>query len=247
MNAAAPLPVKRCAVREGGAVARLPLVLLFLAAVGLAVLGGQLFIAGIAGYQAQVFLDDWSLNSKAPSENAIAVAKRAAERALAFYPGSNGDYYDRLGQVEEWQAVGTRYGEAAAQPARQAALEAYRRAVEIRPDWPYSWVQLATIKLRMLEFDEEFDAALSRSFETGPWLIAINSRLAEIGLVAWSRLDEAQQEQTLESARRTAEFSDESAQLLVEVASDIGRADLLCQALPEELRIKRDVCLSENW
>lgn len=245
MNASSPLPKQAVSADQSGHTARLVSVVLLLLALCLVVVGGQLLVAGSARYQAEAFIEDWEINGTRPSDEAWAVAKDAADRALAFYPGINGDYYDRLGQVEEWKTVGSLYGDEAMQPARESALTAYRQAVSARPDWPHSWVQIAAVKLRMLEIDDEFDRAFRAGFENGPWRIEINSRLAEIGLVAWPELNEEQREQTLESARRTAEYSDDMARQLLYLAKDIDRAEVLCDALPVELKFDRAICLTD--
>jgi len=243
VNATPPYSPGTTSVHKPSLSYRVALAALLIGALLLALTGVRLLVAGAADYQAQSFIDDWQSDAKAPNDRAWSVAKDAADRALAFYPGRNGGYYDRLGQINEWRVADSPYGDEAAQPARQAALEAYRRAIEARPDWPHGWLQLALLKLRMQAFDAEFDQALRESFERGPWRIEINSRLAEIGLQAWPQLDAAQRRQTLESARRTVRFSDETAWGMFALARELGQLDRLCPALPEELRTERGICI----
>ncbi|NIV36152.1 MAG: hypothetical protein GWN58_43905, partial [Anaerolineae bacterium] len=55
---------------------------------------------------------------------------------------------------------------------------AYRRSVEWRPLWPYTWVRLAYTKLSLLALDDEFDRALAKAARLGPWRIDVNQPLA---------------------------------------------------------------------
>lgn len=224
---------------------RLGLALLLLGALVLAVTGGRLLIAGVAAHQAQSFIDDWEQLGEVPTEQAWRVAEAAAQRAVSFYPGLNGDYYERLGRVYEWRHESLNFGDPEADVSRRRALEAYRRAVEVRPDWPDTWVQIAFIKLRLLEFDEEFDRALQLGFENGPWRMRINRDLSTVGLIAWPQLDEAQRARIMTSAERTVAFSDVQAVRLFALSDHIDQTLLLCDELPAELTRKRGVCITE--
>ncbi|UTW10618.1 hypothetical protein [Marinobacterium rhizophilum] len=217
--------------------------LLLCCALALLVTGGRLVIAGIASYQAESFIEHWNEAGTAPAPRAWAVAQAAAERAVRFYPGTDGDHYDRLGRIHEWQHAFAYFGDPAARASREAARDAYRVAVQARPDWPYTWVQLAYVKLRLQEFDAEFDTALARGFELGPWRIDANRWLAEIGLLAWPQLNSAQQAQTLESIRRTVAYSNAEARRLLTLAQGTGQQQLLCDALPFPLKTRRKICL----
>lgn len=214
-----------------------------LCALVLATLGGRLFIAGIAAHQVQRFLDDWERLGEVPTGTAWDVAETAARRAVAFYPGANGDYLERLGKVYEWRHESLNFGDPRAQASRQRALDAYRQAVAVRPAWPDTWVQIAFVKLRLLEFDEEFDRALQQGFENGPWRMHINRGLATVGLIAWPQLDEAQRTQILTSAQRTVAFSDAQAVRLFGLSDHIDQTALLCAELPAELLQRRGVCI----
>lgn len=116
-------------------------------------------------------------------------------------------------------------------------------AVIARPDWPYTWVQLAYVKLRLGEFDAEFDTALARGFELGPWRLDANRWLAEIGLRAWSSLNDDQREQALESVRRTVAYSNAELRVLIKLVDGTGRQQLLSDALSAELKTRRKLCL----
>lgn len=221
---------------------KLPTLALLLTALTLIVLGGRMAMAGIASYQAQAFLDSWVTPAEEPSSRAWAVAHEAAQRAVTLYPVENGEYLDRFGLVHSWQQFRQPYGLASAQASRSAALDAYRAAVAARPTWPDSWVRLAHAKLYLLQFDSEFDQALSRAAQLGPWRVGINRELTEIGLAAWPQLDAAQQAAVIESARRTVAYSPTEAKRIHQLAQHTGMIEVLCESLEAELKVNRQIC-----
>lgn len=222
---------------------QLGLGILLCCSLALAVVGLRLLIAGVAAHQAERFVEDWERQGVLPSQQAWDIAEAAAQRAVAFYPGANGDYYARLGKIYAWKHQQLDFGDAEAEPSRLQARDAYRLAIAARPDWPDTWVQLAFVKLHLLEFDEEFDRALARGFENGPWRMTINRGLAKVGLIAWPQLEPEQRRQILESARRTVEYSQAQTRSLFNLADRIGQTPLLCGALPDELKFSRGVCV----
>ncbi|MNZ99600.1 hypothetical protein D3C78_1189320 [compost metagenome] len=204
--------------------------------------GGCLLLAGIASYQTQAFLDHWSAKGSEPSPQAWQVAHAAAQRAVDLYPGSNGEYLERLGRVLQWQQFRQPYGAAEAEPSRRAALEAFRAASAARPTWPNNWVALAYTKLYLRELDDEFAHALKQAQAFGPNRIDVNRSLAEIGLITWPVLDAEQEQDTLEAARRTVAYSQREAQNLLAIAESVGMDFELCESLDAALKDTRKIC-----
>jgi hypothetical protein len=205
--------------------------------------GACLLIAGIASYQAQAFIDDWARKGTEPSPRAWEVAHTAAQRAVDLYPGSNGEYLERLGRIHQWRQFRQPFGAADAEASRRAALEAFRAASEARPTWPANWAALAYAKLYLLELDDEFAHALQQARLHGPTRIEINRTLAEIGLIAWPSLSDEQREATMESARRTVRFGPREANRLFAIAEQTGMTRELCNNLGSELKEKQKPCL----
>src|SRR5690606_16680467 len=145
---------------------------------------------------------DWADKRQTPSERAWRVAHDAAQRAIDFYPAHHGDYYDRLGRVHEWQQLDLPVGAVAAEPSRTAALQAYRQSLEHRPTQPYTWAQLAFIKMRLWQLDDEFRQAITNAHQFAPWQRRANAAVAEAGLIAWPMLRPAERERVAEAAGR---------------------------------------------
>lgn len=200
---------------------------------GLAIIwsGGQLVIAGMAHYQASVFIDHWEKQSSKPSEQAWHIAEDAINRAINVYPVSNGKYLEKLGYIHQWRASDFRVTPATAQVSRHAAAQAFRDAIQARPTWPRVWVGLAYAKLTLLEFDDEFTQALQQAHDFGPWRIEINRRIATIGLIALSDLNTQQVEIIQTAVQRTAQYSSQERQKLFKLAAITHTLEQLCNML----------------
>jgi len=193
-------------------------------------LGGRMLLADLSAFQASAFLGDWSERRERPSEEAWRVAHAAAIRAVRFSPVPAASHFDRLGVVYQWRDNNALFGDVGARESREAALRAYREAAVLRPLWPHGQVRIAGIKLALLEFDGDFDAALRRAVALGPWRTSVNEPVARIGLTAWHDLTLEQRELVLESARR-ASAEPAAARRLVEQASRLRLQDEVCSAL----------------
>ena len=222
---------------------RIALLAVALLALVLLASGTRMFLGGIASYQAEAFISSWEKNGKEPDARGWQIAQGAAQRAVSLYPVASGDYLDRLGRVYSWQQFQHAYGDPAAAGSRQAAATAYRASITARPTWPYTWERLAHTKLFLQEFDAEFDQALAQAFQLGPWRIAVNREVADIGLSAWPHLNEPQREATRESVRRSVAYSSNESVHMVIVALNTGKVPELCNSLTPELKVARKLCL----
>jgi len=200
-------------------------------------------MAGITGRQAQMFLDDWGQKSNDPSEKAWQFAVDAAARSLEWKPGSGAAHADRLGRILEWYRVNQPFGDADAEPARRKAVEAYRQSVEARPLWPYTRIQLAYAKLRLLEFDAEFHQQLAEARRLAPWRVRIHGPLAEIGMIAWPQLSEQEKAETWQSLELVLRYDPSRAKPLQDLAERAGLTTAMCKAVDSELLKQRRWCL----
>lgn len=193
--------------------------------------GSQLVISGIAHYQARAFLKTWEHKPTRPNPQAWLVAKNAIQKAIDTYPGVNGNYFETLGYIQQWRDFGVPLNDPKASMSRNAAVSALRKATQARPTWPNAWAALAYAKLTVLEFDDEFTHAMQQAQEFGPWRIGINRRLAEVGLIAYSVLNDEQRAIVTESIQRTAQYSARERAKLFELAAQTNSLNPLCTIL----------------
>lgn len=231
MNTVARSPLKKPAVLA-----------LSLACVLLLGLGAAVLMSALFSQQANRFLDDWQAAGVQPGEQAWQIAHNAAEKALLWYPGESAAAYNTLGRVWEWQQYTLPTAAPEARPSRMAALEAYRNATQLRPTWPYTWVDLALVKLRLGEVDEELVNALEQGLQTGPWRSKSLARIAQVGLLSWWQLPQRGREITLEAVRRSLSFDNRSADQFWQQVEALGTQGIVCSALKAELAWLEKAC-----
>lgn len=208
----------------------------------LAYTGGRMALAGMADYQAQIFLKDWASKGQEPTPRAWAVAQAAAHRAVDLYPTPNGEYLDRLGRVYSWKQFTQPYGSPEAQASRQAALDSYRAATQARPTWPQTWARLAHTKLQLAQFDDEFRQALAQANELGPTRIMVQREVMTVAFAAWPQLNASERERILQSARFNVAYGMRDAQYTQALAAQHGLTDTLCSNLDTSLKATRKLC-----
>ena len=89
------------------------------------------------------------------------------------------------------QLYGLRNGETPGQDSSadlEHALGYYRRALALRPAWPYAWSDVALLKIRQQRLDAEFALALQRALALGPWQALVQASIAGGGLTVWDQL-----------------------------------------------------------
>lgn len=217
MPSATGSPSPRPGVIAPVAVIALSGVVLFLAV--------KMFFADLRAYQASVFLEDWQSRGAAPSAAAWQVAEGAALAAADGYPVASGAYLEQLGRLYEWRHLKAFPGNAGAQSSRRAALDAYRRAVAARPAWPHTWARLAVVKLNLLEFDDEFDHALSNAYRYGASRPRVNYLLGELGITAWRELTPPQRDIVRKAIRNLDGRDDPRVKSLYAYADRLGVRD----------------------
>ncbi len=150
--------------------------------------GSSLIVSAIFSCQADRYLNSWQFAGRPPEATTWAAANRAIERAIDWHPGQDAALYTSLARVLDWKHFSLPVGDPRARESRRASLAAYRRATALRPNWPYTWSELALIKTRLGESDGEMIKAMQNALQNGPWRPSVLHRVIELGLYSWYRL-----------------------------------------------------------
>jgi tetratricopeptide (TPR) repeat protein len=100
----------------------------------------------------------------------------------------NPDIHEYLALAIEGRFANTAPVNKEAMPSRREAYAHYKESISIRPSWPYAWVNLALVKYRLGETDDEFYHALHKADELGPWEPGVQRVIVDIGLHSWNSL-----------------------------------------------------------
>ena len=162
-----------------------------------------MMVADIYHHHVNGYLEYWAEGYKKqgdsfriPAEE-LEVALRNASQAVSQQP-DDPEQLLLLAKVLQWQP----FFESGSNDllARQPnELNLIRKAVALRPAWPYGWITLAEAKARYSEIDDEFNRAFVQAGTLGPWEREVMVRLEMLG--------EHYQEWLSPSATVVAEFN----------------------------------------
>jgi hypothetical protein len=155
--------------------------------------------------------------------------------ALRRFPG-NPDYLDLAGRLKILEAGQPGVVGAEHRRLLESAAEDFRRALSSRPLWPYSWVNLLSTKDKLGQVDMEFNNALSRAAELGPWEPRVQLQVVDSGLRYWNRLGSAERELVQQKVLDGLKVQPRG---VFAIVRDYGRADLVCVEQNVHAQIRR--------
>ena len=180
-------------------------------------------VADLYAAQAKAWLERWSASQEPPPKQELEKALRAIAIAENINPRSP-DIQERYGRILEWKTEGRPPWREDVQQDLQAALTRFQKANALRPAWPYSWVAVARIKLKLLELDDLFLHALQRALDLGPWEPEVQLAAVEIGLLSWDVLDDALRKGIEESFSRSLKSQPRE---VIALAVNLGKTEFI--------------------
>lgn len=127
----------------------------------------------------------------------------------------------------------------------QAADATHKKALIIRKDWSFVIARLALIHAQKPEIDAEFEIWFAKAYELGRYETEIARSMMQIGLQAWSKLNQKQRQQTIEFTRISIEQKINSSKFIQKLLADYGQLEFMCNELPSSRRMQ-NVCQSAN-
>ena len=157
--------------------------------------------------------------------------------ALTLDP-DNPDYLHKSGLAYENEFIYYPLGDASAENYRRKAYHYYTQSLNMRPVWPHHWIDLALVKYRLNELDDEFYQALEQAIALGPWEPWVQRTAADIGMHHWNKLPAHIQSLVKKTVRNGVRHRD-SARLMLELVKRYDMFELVCDIeLSDELTKK---------
>ena len=121
----------------------------------------------VGRYQTELFLDHWQQETEASNSlvvdaSELDIAINGVESAIRQMPENPALYVLKARVLERGRLSGIN-------TENHSALEVWQKAIVLRPAWPYSWSDYAQARSQYSLIDSEFEAALLRASELGPW------------------------------------------------------------------------------
>ncbi|MBN3495293.1 VpsP family polysaccharide biosynthesis protein [Vibrio neptunius] len=127
-------------------------------------------------------IEQWNASNKKPSFSDIESAEKLISAGLTHHP-SHPHYFDLQGKVYEWKAY---ISDSLDKEAYlKLAKSAYLNSAELRPNWPNTWVNLATLETQMQ--GESRELYLRKADQKGPFVPQVNLKIATLALSHWQQ------------------------------------------------------------
>ena len=193
-------------------------------------------IADIKAYPARYAIAEWEKDSRFPSQEELDKAIKAINTAISWQP-NNPEVSDLKGRLNHYKALISE-NQLVRNSALQEALKSYKHSIAQRPQWPYSWANLALIKAQLGEFDNDYKQAIRQSATNGPWENAVNIAITEAGLIGWRTLSSEEQLLIIENIQRGMRRNLNHIKVII---NRYNSRSLICAYLPKD-RYRRKLC-----
>lgn len=213
----------------------LPLTLSLLFATAVAVSFG---IADLYAYSPRQNLEHWQKSEKTPTESELSSAIKNITSAISWQP-KNAEYRDIEALLYYYQAVQLNQNNdlSGFRAMVRKSVTSYRLSTQLRPNWPYSWANLALMKASVQQFDDEYQLALNRAIVLGPWENVVNISVVEAGLMGWKELTSSTQITVVENIERTIKRNTSALKLRLIAINKLGMACIHLKVSKERKRL----------
>ncbi|MCG9676930.1 VpsP family polysaccharide biosynthesis protein [Vibrio sp. Isolate24] len=124
----------------------------------------------------------WDKSADKPKLSDIEQAEMLIESSIKHH-SSHPHYFDLQGKVYEWKAYIS--DDAEKQAYLELAKNAYLISAELRPNWPNTWADLATLETQLLGSNRE--QYLHQADIKGPYIPQVNFKIATLALSNWQQ------------------------------------------------------------
>jgi hypothetical protein len=157
---------------------------------------------------------------------------------------NNAEYLEYIARIYYLMALKQRRARTveskiASEKSFRSALEAHIKATRLRPKWPYSWANIALVKSRLKEFDQQYLDAIDYAVQNGPWEIASNNAVSQAGLNGWHTLDNNFKAKTIAALERVYQQRQSTA---IEILNHYHRLKEVCSLIKNENFLKEEGC-----
>ena len=146
----------------------------------------RLGIGDAVAHKAEFAVERWSDEKRMPNLEEVESALVDARSALSWEP-QNPDYHDLVAQILIYKGL-LKWADGSFNEITDETVSLYKRSLELRPRWPYAWARLSLVKAYRDEYDAEFENAVERAVQYGPWDPGVHVTLAEAGIYGWRNL-----------------------------------------------------------
>ena len=153
--------------------------------------GAQIALADISHYPVKSAISKNTANTPLSLEE-LASLEEKIQYSIKLRP-NNGEYREYLGRIYYLKAQHNYDDYPLFIKDIKLAFDSHRKASQLRPQWPYSWANMALMKSHLQQFDAGFIHSVNQAIKYGPWEISSNQAIVQAGFTGWGRLSRQMQ------------------------------------------------------
>ncbi len=202
---------------------------------------GKMALADIIHYPVKKLIEEPQLGVPV-SATVLEKAQDKIDRAISINP-QNAEYREYQARVFYLRAINNHADPELFEQQIYKAYLAHKKALQLRPQWPYSWANLALMKSHMQQLDVEFLYAINQAAQYGPWEISSNQAIVQAGFTSWQKLSGTMQQKILDALERIYQQAPHSARALLK---HYALASTVCPKIKLEKLIKDRACANTS-
>ena len=216
---------------------RITALILISLAVYIIYIAAQWGLADVYYRPAKIQLRSWSLGKIELENKDWEKLHSSLSRALELDP-YNPKIHENLALALEGRFANASIKNTEVETNRKLALEHYRQSTRLRPVWPYAWSDLALVKYRLGQIDDELFTALHNAERLGRWEPGIQRVVIDLGFILWRRLSDADRKFILETVSRSLQKQPSKT---LHIVKKHGHLDIICYLHREKPKVS-DYC-----
>lgn len=173
-------------------------------------------------------LESWMSDSVPPGEQVMEKHIGFANQAIDWSP-DNGRYKELKARLLLLQLPSLSSAELF--ESIEQMLDLHRSAVEARPQWAFSWANIARLKSLLRQFDDEYRLALANVMLYGPYEVGAYERVIKHALENWHSIDLDTQILVLQGLLNGAEINARAARSFKQSLVAQGLQEQVCEQL----------------
>ncbi|NQZ33762.1 MAG: hypothetical protein HRU06_21040 [Oceanospirillaceae bacterium] len=171
----------------------------------------RIAIADISHYPVKHWMED---AAGTPTDSELTKNITTIKSSIKLNP-ENAEYREYLARLYYLRALNNWQQPSAFRENLIKAYIQHKTALKHRPNWPYSWANLALVKSHLQQFDNEFREAIEKAEQYGPWEIATNNAIVQAIFAHWTKMPPPLQQTAISALERIYQQHKQTARSLL--------------------------------
>lgn len=162
-------------------------------------------LADMVAQEPRYQVDLWRTGKRAPDARKLDTLQTELNKARDIDP-ENPNLLEDLGRFHAVRVERGKAYDPEVRATRQQALANFRQALTRRPTSGHGFINVALMKFRLGEVDQEFSQALLQAMRRGPWEPKVQLLAVELGLATWQALSDSTRESLKQAIHTQAQW-----------------------------------------